>query len=169
MTKSIIGWAKVLASGPATVRTGHAYHYQGVFETLRLKPHEALREARTMQAPAPASDQTHSPINYRGGPLKYTAETDYQLRAVQVLMQYLSELAGQHGELLELAARFNGLIGRSENTISRIQFEAPPASAVAPTQAAPTEPRTPEPGPAAAANLAWMNPPTGGDEAQGKQ
>ena len=71
-----------------------------------------------MQAPtAPAAGMTHSPIAYRGGPLKYTDDTDYPMRAIKVTMQYLQELASQHGELLTLSKTLSGVIGRSESGV----------------------------------------------------
>jgi hypothetical protein len=42
------------------------------------------------------------------------------MRAAQVLMQYLHDLAGQHGEIMALALRLNQLISRSESAVARI-------------------------------------------------
>jgi len=123
LSKSIIGWAKVLAAGQETINAGNSYHYKEPFEVLRTDPQAILRDPRAMQTPAtPTSpaELTRSPICYRGGPLKYTADTDYQMRAVRVTIQYLHELASQHGELLGLANRLSGLIGRSESGVTQI-------------------------------------------------
>jgi glycosyltransferase involved in cell wall biosynthesis len=123
LSKSIIGWAKVLAAGSETVNAGNSYHYKDPFEVLRTDPQAIFRDLRLMQAPATpttAADLTNSPIGYRGGPLKYTADTDYQMRAIKVTIQYLHELASQHGELLTLTSKLSGLIGRSESGVTQI-------------------------------------------------
>jgi len=120
LSKSIIGWAKILASGSEAINAGFSNHYKDPFEQLRSNPKAILRDPRMMQTPTTPLDLIHSPITYRGGPLKYTADTDYQMRAVQVMMQYLHELASQHGEMLVLASRLSGLIGRSESTVTPI-------------------------------------------------
>jgi hypothetical protein len=123
LSKSIIGWAKVLAAGQETVSAGNSYHYKDPFEVLRTDPQAILRDPRMMQTPATPTtpaELTHSPICYRGAPLKYTADTDYPMRAVKVTIQYLHELATQHGELLALASKLSGLIGRSESGVTQI-------------------------------------------------
>ncbi len=120
LSKSIIGWAKILASGNEAINAGFSSHYKDPFEILRTNPKAILRDPRMMRTPTTPPELIHSPITYRGGPLKYTAETDYEMRAVQVLMQYLHDLASQHGEMLALALRLNQLIGRSESAVARI-------------------------------------------------
>jgi hypothetical protein len=42
------------------------------------------------------------------------------IRAVQVIMQYLYELAAQHGEVMELQGKLGDLIGRSESGVAPI-------------------------------------------------
>jgi hypothetical protein len=121
MSKSVIGWAKVLAGGQETISAGFSIHYQQPFDLLRTDPQAILRNPGLMQAPtAPAAAMTRSPITYRGGSLKYTDDTDYPMRAVKVTMQYLQELASQHGELLTLAKTLSGLIGRSESGVIQL-------------------------------------------------
>jgi hypothetical protein len=123
LSKSIIGWAKVLAAGQETINAGNSYHYKGPFEVLRTDPQAILRDPRVLQTPAmptTPAELKHGPIHYRGGPLKYTGDTDYEMRAVKVTIQYLHELATQHGELLGLANRLSGLIGRSESGVTQI-------------------------------------------------
>ncbi|MGA2862725.1 MAG: glycosyltransferase family 2 protein [Steroidobacteraceae bacterium] len=120
LSKSIIGWAKILAAGHETISAGYSYHYKEPFEILRTEPQAILRNPRMMQTPTTAAELIQSPITYRGGPLKYTADTDYQMRAVQVMMQYLHELATQHGEMLVLAKKLSDLIGHNESGVVRI-------------------------------------------------
>ena len=95
LSKSIIGWAKVLASGPVNVNAGHSYHYKNPFEMLRTDPRAILRDAALMRMPTTPAERLSDPIVYHGGPLRYSGHTDYQMRAVQVIMQYLHDLAGQ--------------------------------------------------------------------------
>jgi hypothetical protein len=120
LSKSIIGWAKVLAAGPAKITAGVSYHYKDPFDLLRTDPRSILRNPHLMQPPAAPPEWLHSPIPYRGGPLKYTAVTDYPMRAVQVMMQYLHELAGQHGDMLEVATQLGDLINRSESGVTQL-------------------------------------------------
>ena len=120
MSKSIIGWAKVLAGGQETISAGFSCHYQGLFDLLRTDPQAILRNAALMRAPTAPAALTRSPITYRGGALKYTDDTDYPMRAVKVTMQYLQELASQHGELLALAKALSGVIGRSESGVTQL-------------------------------------------------
>jgi hypothetical protein len=121
LSKSIIGWAKVLAGGQETISACFSCHYQQPFDLLRTDPQAILRNAALMQAPTvPVTGTIRSPIAYRGGPLKYTSDTDYPMRAVKVTMQYLQELASQHGELLTLAKTLTGLIGRTESGVIQL-------------------------------------------------
>jgi hypothetical protein len=120
ISKSAIGWAKVLAAGQEAIGAGYSYHYKVPFEILRTDPQSILRNPRLLQRPTAPVDVSRSPICYRGGPLRYTADTDYAMRAVKVTMQYLHELATQHGELLGQVTQLSDLIGRSESGVTRI-------------------------------------------------
>src|ERR1700722_4962842 len=120
LSKSIIGWAKVLAGGQETISAGFSCHYQGLFDLLRTDPQAILRNPGLMRAPTAPAALTRSPITYRGGALKYTDDTDYPMRAVKVTMQYLQELARQHGELLALSKALSGVIGRSESGVTQL-------------------------------------------------
>jgi glycosyltransferase involved in cell wall biosynthesis len=120
LSKSIIGWAKILAAGPEKISAGYSYHYKNPFELLRTNPRSILRDPVLMTMPATPAGHVADPIVYRGGPLRYTGPTDYPMRAVQVIMQYLHDLALHHGEVMELANNLGGLIGRSESGVSKI-------------------------------------------------
>lgn len=113
LSKSVIGWAKILAAGPEIVRSGHSVHYRDPYEYLRTDPQAILRNNLLMQ-PQVQADLQHDPISYRGGPLKYTGTTDYAMRALQVVMQYLNDLAVQHGQMLETIKQLGDIVRRSD-------------------------------------------------------
>jgi len=120
LSKCVIGWSKVLASGPEMLRTGHAIHYRDTFETLRKTPRKLLRNPAFLETLTARPGLTHDPIAYRGGDLKYTGPTDYPMRTVQVIMQYLHDLATQHGELLEPATKIGDVVRRDEADFRRL-------------------------------------------------
>ncbi len=120
LSKSVIGWSKVLASGPDMVRTGHAGHYREPFEVLRTDPRQILRNMAFMETLTAQEGLTHDPIAYRGGALRYTEAIDYEMRAVQVIMQYLHDLATQHGEMLELVGKLGDIVRRDEGEFRRL-------------------------------------------------
>jgi hypothetical protein len=119
LSKSIIGWSKIIASGPEMVRSGHSVHYRDPYEYLRTDARAILRNSSLME-PRSRSDLMHDPILYRGGDLKYTGTTDYAMRAVQVIMQYLNDLAIQHGAMLETINKLGGLVFHTEGEVTRI-------------------------------------------------
>jgi hypothetical protein len=114
LSKSIIGWAKVLAAGPEMIRTGNSLHYRDPFEALRIDPQRILRNKALMETLTARDGIGPDPIIYRGGELRYTPQVDYQMHSVQVVMQYLYNLASQHGVLMEAAARLGDAVGRDE-------------------------------------------------------
>jgi glycosyltransferase involved in cell wall biosynthesis len=120
ISKFVIGWAKVLAAGPETVKAGHNQHYREPFELLRTDPQAILRNPDLMQLRPPPADAALDPIVYRGGSLIYTATPDYTMRAVQVMMQYLFELAGQNGDLREMVNQLGAALVRQDGGISRL-------------------------------------------------
>ena len=122
LSKSVVGWAKVVATGPAMVSTGHAVHYRDPYEFLRTDPKLILRNPVLMQ-PQPQTDITKDPIAYRGGDLKFTAPTDYPMRAVQVVMQYLHDLAVRHGEILEHVNALCEVVHRGEAEVRSLYPE----------------------------------------------
>ena len=48
-----------------------------------------------------ASHLVDDPLPYLGGPLAYTAATDYQDRLLAMLVRYAEQLALSHGKLLD--------------------------------------------------------------------
>jgi glycosyltransferase involved in cell wall biosynthesis len=101
IVKFVRGWSKVLATGQAEVERRTAYHYQGPYEILRDRPQDLLRNAHFMGFKNESVDLVDDPIDYRGGALAYTPNSDEAMRAVQCLMGFLDELARRHGRLLD--------------------------------------------------------------------
>lgn len=97
--KGAKGWAKVQATGSSEVARGTNRHYRLLFEGLRDAPQAQLLDAR----PLPVDDPTlvTDPIDYRGGPLRYTAAVDERMRAIRGMMGYLDDLTTRYGQLLE--------------------------------------------------------------------
>lgn len=120
MSKAIIGWAKVLASGGEVLKAQHAIHYKEPFERLRSNPSQILRDDALLRTLVMPPDLVRDPIIYRGEQLKYSQPTDYPIRSVQVVTQYLHQLATQHGELMDLFRGVLSRIDRSESGVSRI-------------------------------------------------
>ncbi len=118
--KSVSGWAKILASGPERIRTGHSTHYRETFERMRIEPAKLLRNRAFTDTLTTRPGLTHDPIVYRGGEPRYTGPMDHQMRAVQFIMQYLHDLALQHGEMMELANKLSDLVRRDEGEFRRL-------------------------------------------------
>ena len=97
--KAAKGWAKVQATGAAEVARGTNRHYRLLFEGLRDAPQAHL----IVTDPPPADDPTLvvDPIDYRGGPLRYTTAIDERMRAIRGMMGYLDDLTTRYGQLLE--------------------------------------------------------------------
>jgi glycosyltransferase involved in cell wall biosynthesis len=99
--KFVRGWSKVLASGRAEVEAQTAYHYRAPYEYLRDRPQDLLRNPHFMGFKNDTPELIDDPIDYRGGPLKYTAHNDEAMRAVRCLMGFLYDLSQRHGEILD--------------------------------------------------------------------
>jgi glycosyltransferase involved in cell wall biosynthesis len=132
LAKSAIGWAKVLAAGEAAVARGWSWHYRTPFELLVQRPGDLLRNPHFMGFRHESEDLVYDPIAYRGGELMFTPPIDYPVSAVQTVMNYLCNLATEHGRLVERLA-------------APRPAPAPPAPDVA--QAAADPPPVPEPEP----------------------
>ena len=101
IAKYVKGWAKVVAAGPAEVARGTSCHYRAPFGLVRDRPHRYFHSDEFMK-PARHAALAVDPIDYRGGPLRYSAsQTDAAMRAVRGMTGYLEELALRHGRLIE--------------------------------------------------------------------
>ena len=114
ISKALIGWSKVLAAGPETVAAKHGYHYQWLFDSLRGNPAGFFSNPQVIQKALAPAGLSLRPLDYRGGELRHTGPVDHPMRAAKVLMQYLHELASQHGEMLELVNKLHATVERNE-------------------------------------------------------
>jgi glycosyltransferase involved in cell wall biosynthesis len=99
--KFVRGWAKVLATGKEELEKKTAYHYKGPFEHLRDRPANLLRNPHFMGFKDENAELVEDLMLYRGGPLKFTSQTDEAMRAVRSLMGLLDDLATRHGLLMD--------------------------------------------------------------------
>ncbi len=101
VVKFVRGWAKVLAAGEAAIKADASSHYRGPFYILKDNPEALLRSDWFMTHKNEHPDLVEDQMRYHGGDLKYTARIDDEMIAVRSLMGYLTDLAEQHGRLID--------------------------------------------------------------------
>ena len=101
LAKAVRGWSRVLAAEAAVADSGASYHYKAPFEILRHRPADLLRNPGWLASHHDPAGLADDPIDYRGGPLRYTGPTDDAMRAAQGLMAVVQSLALRHRRLLE--------------------------------------------------------------------
>jgi glycosyltransferase involved in cell wall biosynthesis len=102
LSKSLIGRLKVMAAGADEVRRGSSAHYCGNFNAIVDKPEKILKEKGFFfQLPDPRIMHVY-PLPYEGGPLRYTATTDYKSKMIRVLLNYGFDLAKEFGAVMDL-------------------------------------------------------------------
>lgn len=119
--KIALGRAKTLAAGEAATAQGWSSHYQSAFETLRDKPGELLGNPAYLNQETDFSSTEEVPLAYLGGPLRYTERTDPALKAFELGMRYIEQLAKQHGRLLDQSPEARRLV-ESWNAERRFLF-----------------------------------------------
>lgn len=112
LQKSVIGWLKVLAAGDATIAQGMSQHYRAPFEMFRDQPGALAHNPGYLAQPVDREKMVFQPLDYRGGPLRYTELADPMLRAVQNGLHYAEMLARRHGELLDRSAEARDLVAQ---------------------------------------------------------
>ncbi|WP_162561188.1 glycosyltransferase family 2 protein [Methylobacterium terrae] len=110
VVKFVRGWAKVLAAGESVIETGASSHYRGPFHMLRDNPESLLRSEWFMTHKNEHPDLVEDPMRYHGGELRYTKSPDDEMLAVRSLMGYLTDLADQHGRLIDSSASVRQLV-----------------------------------------------------------
>jgi glycosyltransferase involved in cell wall biosynthesis len=120
ISKFVIGWAKIKATGPKILETRASYHYQGPFNYLKHNPEAILRNAYHMQMLSNPADLVHDPMIYRGSELVHTPSVDYPMKCVSVIISYLDELATRHGEMLEWMQDRTSLLPGDDHAHKRI-------------------------------------------------
>ncbi|WP_082171734.1 glycosyltransferase family 2 protein [Methylobacterium indicum] len=101
VVKFVRGWAKILAAGDDVVKSGASDHYRGPYYIIKDRPHELLQNEWFMTRKNESPDLIEDPAKYRGGPLKYTQGAQEAMIAVRSLMGYVTDLATQHGRLID--------------------------------------------------------------------
>jgi hypothetical protein len=115
LQKIAIGWLKTLAAGEAVTSQERSLHYRSPFETLRDKPAELLNNPAYLDRELDPSEAEEAPLNYLGGPLRYTQPTDPALKAFELGLRYAEQLARQHGRLVDGSAEARKLLEAWKN------------------------------------------------------
>ena len=100
--KAALGRLKVQAAGggPEMVRDINR-HYTPVLEALCRDPAALFHDPARMGGALPPLPLVADPIQYAGGPLRYTTAADPVMKAVRALANAVEALAASHGALLD--------------------------------------------------------------------
>jgi glycosyltransferase involved in cell wall biosynthesis len=120
VSKFIRGWAKVLATGDSCVKEGTSNHYTHPFVTLRDRPQDLLRTEWFRSFYTKHASLVSDPIDYKGGPLRYTSSGDVAMQAMRQVVNYVEQLAMQHGRLLEECPQAKALARRWGDEYQRL-------------------------------------------------
>ncbi len=120
VVKFMRGWAKAKAADRETRSRGVSTHYQAPFEILRDKPQDLLRNEWFLKYKGESPDLVRDPINYRGGPLRYTPDIDPAMLAVRSLSGYLEALADRHAVLTDTVPGVKEYVDQTNQQHTRI-------------------------------------------------
>ena len=120
VTKFVRGWAKILTAGQACQDRGFSAHYRGPFELLRDHPETLLRSDEFLERKNEERSAIHDPMDYRGGPLRYTPPNDPEMQSVRALVGFLSEVCTRYGELTDALPVARAYSERIERRINRL-------------------------------------------------
>jgi hypothetical protein len=120
LAKMVIGRLKVLAAGQREIMLNRNSHYDPVLSLLRESPETLLLNPEYMQGLGTEQALVDDPIEYRGGPLRYTQQADPRLHAVQSLLAYADALAGQFGQLVDAHEVVREQLDRQALTFSHL-------------------------------------------------
>jgi hypothetical protein len=109
LSKSVIGWACVLAAGEEEIQKGRSIHYKGAFDWVRNCSDEEVKQACGTWARQQDRILVKDQINYRGGDLLYTKPVDWTTRSMRLVVEYLHRLARKHGEMIDLCKEIKKL------------------------------------------------------------
>jgi hypothetical protein len=99
ISKSVLGYLKVLAAGEVERQQNRSVHYKGLFEAVRDNPKSLL--APHFLEPTYDGELIEDPLPYLGGALRYTTTGDPMLKAMRVLTAYAEQLALHHGMFID--------------------------------------------------------------------
>lgn len=120
VTKVVRGWAKILTAGQASVDRGFSAHYRGPFELLRDHPEQLLRSEWFLERKNEDRSVIHDPMDYRGGPLRYTPPNDPEMQSVRALVGFLAEVCSRYGDLTDALPVARAYSERIERRIDRL-------------------------------------------------
>ncbi len=120
VTKFVRGWAKILTAGQSALDRGFSGHYRGPFELLRDSPEKLLRSEWFLERKNDERSVIHDPIDYRGGPLRYTPPNDPEMQSVRALVGFLSEVCTRYGQLTDAVPEARAYSERVERRIDRL-------------------------------------------------
>ena len=100
VSKSVMGYLKVIAAGGRERNQGRSFHYKGLFEVMRDAPENVLAD-HFLNADYSEVDLIEDPLPYLGGRLRYTEITDPRFKAIRVLIAYSEQLAESHGNFID--------------------------------------------------------------------
>ncbi|GEL43056.1 hypothetical protein MEX01_36470 [Methylorubrum extorquens] len=120
VTKVVRGWAKILTAGQACMDGGFSSHYREPFEILRNHPERLLRSGWLLEQENADRCVIPDPIDYRGGPLRYTPPNDPEMQSVRALVGFLSDVCARYGELTDALPVARAYSERIERRINRL-------------------------------------------------
>ncbi len=120
LSKMVIGRLKVLAAGQREIMLHRNSHYDPVLSLLRESPQTLLLNPDYIQGLGTGQGLVDDPIEYHGGPFKYTEPTDPRLHAVQSLLAYTESLADEFGKMVDAHEVVREQIDRQSLTFSHL-------------------------------------------------
>ncbi|HEX4507087.1 MAG TPA: hypothetical protein VH722_15260, partial [Alphaproteobacteria bacterium] len=100
ISKSIMGYLKVIAAGQSELQQNRSIHYKNIFQAMRDGP-KGLLEPNFVNDTYDDRDLVEDPIPYLGKPLRYTPAGEPLLKAIRVLTAYAEQLAEHHGMFID--------------------------------------------------------------------
>jgi hypothetical protein len=120
ISKSLLGFLKVLAAGEEEVAKRRNFHYKGTFETIRDSPERLLDNPSFTSPTYGWLDVVKDPIPYIGGPLRYTQLVDPRLKMIRVLTAYAEQLSKHHGWLIDTNEGVRRQIAHSASILNHL-------------------------------------------------
>jgi len=100
ISKSVLGYLKVVAAPKAEREKNRAVHYNDIFKFLRDEP-ERLFQPGFLNPTYAEIDPVEDPLPYHGGPLRYTPAVDPRFKAIRVLTAFAEQLAQAHAHFID--------------------------------------------------------------------
>ena len=103
LAKAFVGMMKIYAAGREVIERNTGIHYTQVFENLRNHPEWLLNDRDFLRGTRPVAFYKGivDPLDYLGGPLRYTQPGDACLKAIRSITACAEMVARRHGELAD--------------------------------------------------------------------